>query len=501
MNITLDLNSAADYATFLKVKSLPKYRFSGRVAEVPDEYADLLGWKVRKAKGRAFETHPRAFDYQRDVAALAVRKRKFAVFMGCGWGKSLILLMYARHVSRLHPRKGVLIVCPLMVVKQTAGEAERFYGDDLPVRVLKAADLPAWLENGTGVAITNFEAIRDGLPASTNLAALVIDESSMLKSHYGKWGTRLIELGRGLEWKLCLTGTPAPNDRIEYANHAVFLDHEPTVNAYLARYFVNRGETSNRWEMKPNALRPFYRSLAHWCVFVDNPAAYGWKDNAGTIPPVVTHVHDVDLTDAQADATRRLTGNLFGVVELGGIATRAKVAQLAKGRIGGRRVATNKTPFVAELVKSFGDRSSIVWCKYNPEQDDITAAIPGCASIAGDTPDDTRSELVGEFQSGARRVLVSKPKILGFGLNLQRCTRMVFSTVQDSYEEYHQAVKRANRVGSSEPLEVHIPVTELERPMLDTVLAKAARVDADTREQEQMFRDLNSDLTFAGADS
>jgi superfamily II DNA or RNA helicase len=494
VKLALDLSSADDYATFLKVKSLPKYTFTGRVAEVPDEYAGVLGRKVKKARGREFEPHPRAFDYQRDIGALAVRKRKFAVFMGCGWGKSLILLMYARHVTRVAPKKGVLIVCPLMVVRQTAAEAAAFYGDDLPVKVLKAAEVPAWLATGNGVAVTNFEAIRDDLPADTNLAALVVDESSMMKSHYGKWGTRLIELGKGLDWKLCLTGTPAPNDRIEYANHAVFLDHEPNVNAFLARYFVNRGETANRWEMKPHALKPFYRSLAHWCVFVGNPAAYGWKDNAGTIPPVVTHVHDVPLTDAQSEATRKLTGNLFGVVEAGGIVGRGKLSQLAKGRIDGERVETHKTGFVADLVRSFGDRSSIVWCKYNPEQNDIADALPGCASVSGSTGEDERAELIEAFQRGERRTLVSKPKVLGFGLNLQRCTRMVFSTVQDSYEEYHQAVKRANRVGSSDALEVHIPVTELERPMLDTVLAKAGRVEADTREQEAMFREMNRDL-------
>ena len=75
----------------------------------------------------------------------------------------------------------------------------------------------------------------------------------MLKSHYGQWGQRLIELGRGLSWKLGETGTPAPNDRIEYANHAVFLDQYPTVNSFLARFFVNRGQTNERWELKPHA--------------------------------------------------------------------------------------------------------------------------------------------------------------------------------------------------------------------------------------------------------
>ena len=76
--------------------------------------------------------------------------------------------------------------------------------------------------------------------------------------------------------------------------------------------------------------------------------------------------------------------------------------------------------------------------------------------------------------------LITKPKILGFGLNLQICTRQIFSGIKDSYEEFYQAVKRSNRVGSTKPLDVHIPVTELEVPFVENVLRKADRVEADT---------------------
>jgi hypothetical protein len=130
-----------------------------------------------------------------------------------------------------------------------------------------------------------------------------------------------------------------------------------------------------------------------------------------------------------------------------------------------------------------------VWCKYNDEQDMLAEVIPGAGSIDGSTPPEERQRLVDDFKAGRVRVLISKPKILGFGLNLQVCTRQVFSGLQDSYEEYYQAVKRSNRVGSTRPLNVHIPITEVERPMVDNVLRKARRVDADTREQEAMFRD------------
>ena len=87
--------------------------------------------------------------------------------------------------------------------------------------------------------------------------------------------------------------------------------------------------------------------------------------------------------------------------------------------------------------------------------------------------------------------MISKPKVLGFGLNLQIATRQVFSGLQDSYESYYQAVKRSNRYGSTNPLHVHIPVTDIERPMVDNVLRKAAMVDRDTQEQERMYHELS----------
>ncbi len=101
------------------------------------------------------------------------------------------------------------------------------------------------------------------------------------------------------------------------------------------------------------------------------------------------------------------------------------------------------------------------------------------------------TSLIGAGQRGSlpRKVIISKPKVLGFGLNLQVATRQVFSGLQDSYEQYYQAVKRSNRVGSTKPLDVHIPVTELEEPMVQNVLNKADRVHRNTLEQERIFHE------------
>lgn len=489
MLIRFNTKDAADYRRFLAVRLCPVYSFEGNAARVPDEYADRLGIAPANTGDAVVEYSPidGMFDYQRDITQLAIQKRKFAIFADCGLGKTLMLLEFSRHVMET-TEKRVLIVAPLMVVEQTVDEAKRFYSSGLPVVQVRAAGLQDWL-NATGpeIGVTNYEAIREGLTAG-NLAGLVLDESSMLKNHYGEWGLRLIDMGRGLQWKLCASGTPAPNDRIEYANHAVFLDRAKTTNEFLATYFINRGETQNRWELKPHGLRPFYRSLADWSIFLTNPATYGWRDNVGTTPPIHIHIDHIDLTAEQRKAAQGVTGTLLAN-QVGGIGQRGKLSQIAKGKGG---ISTNKPAAIRAMVESWPNESTIIWCHYNDEQQMMEDTFPEAISIAGDTPMEKRREGIAAFKSGAAKILISKPKVLGFGLNLQVCTRQVFSGLKDSYEEFYQAVKRSNRIGSTKPLNVHIPVTELEVPFVDNVLAKAHRVEQDTQEQESLFREMRT---------
>lgn len=480
--VHLDAGSVRDYQTFLAVKQLPKYRIVGGTAYFPSEYASIVGMSRVELQRPDYEPPSWMWDYQRDIMRIAVAKKKYCVFADCGLGKTPMILEFGRYAQRATSKK-VLLVSPLMVVGQTCKEHERFFGE--PLRQVTARDLPEWLRTGTGMAITNYDAITDDLP-TCDLGGLVLDESSMLKSHYGAWGTRLIEMGRGVEYKMAATGTPAPNDRIEYANHAVFMDAFPTVNSFLARFFVNRGQTRERWMLKPHALGPFYLALSHWCIFLTNPATYGWKDNCGTIPPIHVHIDDVPLTAEQRTAFMDTYGSMF-VNEAGGIGERGKIARLGKGFHNGKKINANKTQFIKDMIASWPDESTIVWCKYNQEQDDICAALPECGNIDGSTPLEERLRIIDGFKSGHIKVLITKTKLLGFGLNLQIATRHVFSGLQDSYEEFYQAVKRSNRYGSTKPLNVHIPITEYERPMVETVMSKAERVQRDTEEQEKMF--------------
>lgn len=484
MKIALDTNSIDDYRKFIKAKSLPTYKVTGHVVEFPDEYAHELGIDIDVKKFRNWDPSKWLFDYQKHIVKLSIEKKKFAIFADCGLGKTLMFLEFAQAAHQQLKDKQVLIVSPLMVVNQTCDECEKFYG--FRPEIVKSKDLNEWTKGNGKIGITNYDAMTDDV-IQGNLGALILDESSMLKSHYGKWGQTILRIGQGLSWKLCCTGTPAPNDRIEYANHAVFLDHFQNVNAFLATYFVNKGQTNERWVLKPHALKPFYRSLSAWSFFLTDPSTYGFEDNSESIPPIHVHIHDVELTKEQKDIVGVESGELFAT-KMGGITSRSVMGQIAKGNYRGKDIHSNKPKAIRELIESWPNESTIIWCIYNREQELLEKEFPDAASITGATPIDKRQELIDKFKSGEIKVLISKPKMLGFGLNLQIATRQIFSGLQDSYESYYQAVKRSNRVGSTKPLNVHIPLTDIEAPMVDTVLKKAGRVLEDTKSQEDLFK-------------
>lgn len=490
IELTFDTGNADSYRQFLQVRKLPIYRFHGSAALIPREYGRLLGISTQ-SEPVPYVPSPWLFDYQAAIARLAIMRKKFAIFADCGLGKTLMMLEFARHAFQT-TKKRVLFVTPLMVVPQIMDEALRFYGDSMPIESVAAKDLPSWLTGGTGIAVTNYEAIKDELPSS-ELGGMILDESSYLKSTGGAWGTRLIEMGRGVEFKLCGTGTPAPNDRVEYANHAVFLDAFKTQNSFFATFFVNKGNKEDKWQLKPHGVRPFYKSLASWSIFLTNPATYGWKDNVGTLPPINVHIDHVELTDDQRDKAQRVTGSLF-FGSSGGFTTQGKLSQIAKGK----GTESLKPAFIRDQINSWIDEeSTIVWCHYNEEQDELAKLLPRSASIDGQTSYEKRLEIINKFKSGEVRTLITKPKVLGFGLNLQVCTRQVFSGLNNSYESYYQAVKRSNRIGSTRPLNVHIPVTELEVPFVNNVLKKASRVEHDAREQEALFKEIGHEFLFA----
>jgi hypothetical protein len=138
----------------------------------------------------------------------------------------------------------------------------------------------------------------------------------------------------------------------------------------------------------------------------------------------------------------------------------------------------------------------LIWCHLNDEAERITQLIPGAVNVQGsDSPESKSKNLLG-FAHGEIRVLVSKPKIAGFGMNWQHCARMAFVGLDDSFEKFYQAVRRCYRFGQKREVQVHLFTAENEGQILANLKRKEVQHhDMSANMIEHMKEIMNHELT------
>jgi hypothetical protein len=159
---------------------------------------------------------------------------------------------------------------------------------------------------------------------------------------------------------------------------------------------------------------------------------------------------------------------------------------------------------VAEVAKLVNDSSEewLVWCDLNAESSALAAAIHGAVEVRGsDTAEHKEKSLLG-FATGDFRVLVSKPKIAGWGMNYQHCRNMAFTGLSDSYEQFYQAVRRCWRFGQEREVRCHIVTDRTEGAVVENIRQKDARAklmaEQMTKHMAYVSRgELREDVAFA----
>ena len=143
----------------------------------------------------------------------------------------------------------------------------------------------------------------------------------------------------------------------------------------------------------------------------------------------------------------------------------------------------------AEIANST-DKQVLVWCDLNDESRELTKAIKGAVEVTGSDTDDHKADAMMGFSSGDVRVLVSKPKIAGWGMNWQNCDTEIFCGLSDSFEAYYQAVRRCWRFGQQNPVDVHIVTSEAEGAVKANIERKQADALRMTSEMVKYTKDI-----------
>src|SRR5699024_1373834 len=103
--------------------------------------------------------------------------------------------------------------------------------------------------------------------------------------------------------------------------------------------------------------------------------------------------------------------------------------------------------------------------------------------------DEQKEERFNGFSNGDIRVLVTKPKIGGLGLNLQNCNHVTYFPTH-SFEAYYQAVRRCWRFGQKRDVQVDIVHTEGESRIM-------ANLERKEEQAEAMFANLVAEMNNA----
>ena len=404
------------------------------------------------------------FDHQQALTKWALRKGRAAIFADTGLGKTRMELKWAGAIHRA-TGDDVLILSPLAVAEQT-----RLEGVSIGLSVTHAREQS---DVRHGINVTNYDRLHRFDPS--HFGAVVLDESSRIKHDDSKTLAILMEAFGATPYKLCATATPAPNDWTELATHAQFLG-VCTAAEMLAEFFVHDGGETQVWRLKGHARQAFWRWVAGWGAMIQKPSDLGFDDTAYRLPPL-----NVEQIVVASDAVA-MDGMLFAM----------EAQTLTERRQAKRDSLVHRVRACADRVNASRE-PWLVWCELNAEGDALTAAIPDAVEVRGsDTAEKKERDLMA-FVRGEIRVLVSKSKIAGWGLNFQHCRNVAFVGATDSFEGYYQSIRRCWRFGQTQPVNVYLFVSEIE----GAVLRNLQRKEADAK---AMFAALSAETSAAVRD-
>lgn len=440
-------------------------------------YRDFIAARAGSTSQSGFSPRaiaPVAKAHQETVLRFALERGRSAAFLDTGLGKSFIELEFGRQCAE-ETGKPSLILTPLAVAGQMIREGRKFGIDARQIREQS--------EVGAGVMVANYERLPKLDPGA--FGAVVLDESSILKSFGGKTTTLLCEAFRGTPFKLAATATPAPNDHMEIGQHSDFLDVMPGPEM-LTRWFIADQKQMGAYRLKGHAQDRFWQWVASWSRCATMPSDLGGDDTGYVLPAVERTVHQV-----QADRLIDVAdGMLFRIPEMSATSFHAEK----------RLTLSARCEKAAELANH--DRPVTIWCETDAESALLAKLIPDAAEIHGkQSPEEKERRLLG-FIDGQIRAIVTKPKLAGFGLNFQHCAHAIFASISFSYEQHYQAVRRSQRFGQAQVVRNDIVISDTEAQVWQTVQRKAADHDTMKRAMAAAMKAAQSsaDLRVAYGD-
>ncbi|WP_197422391.1 helicase-related protein [Blastomonas sp. CCH5-E3] len=160
-------------------------------------------------------------------------------------------------------------------------------------------------------------------------------------------------------------------------------------------------------------------------------------------------------------------------------------------RIAARRDSVDDRIAMAAKITPL-DRPFVWWCNLNSEAEKLAARIPGSVNLHGGLKDTEKERILIDFSDGNITHLITKPSLAGFGMNWQHCADTGFVGLNDSFEQFYQAIRRFWRFGQTKPVNCHIIAAETEGATVANIRRKEMDADRMAAAMVMHMADLSS---------
>jgi DNA modification methylase len=422
-------------------------------------YEQFLETKRKEHIHSGFEANINSsflFPFQNFIVNKSLSAGKYGVFSGTGTGKSRMQLRWAQAVVD-HTNAPVLIMAPLAVSSQTITE-----GKNIHIPVEKLTRPPKM-----GIYIINYDQLDNIVDWIPEFSGIVLDEGSILKNHEGAYRNQIIDLFKRTPYKSVWSATPSPNSPMEIGNYSEFLDVMPR-SEMLAMYFVHDGGETNKWRLKGHSNRVFWEWVSTWAIMFQKPSDIGFEQSGYDLPPL-------NFIELQIETDKKDNGMLFNDSAVSATSFNQEL----------RRTKDKRLSKVADIVNG-SDETFLIWIKQNEEGDELKRLIPDAVEVRGSDTVEWKEEKLSDFALGKIRVLLTKSKIAGAGLNFQNCHNQIFAAPDFSFEAVFQSIRRSWRFGQKDQVNVYLVTTD--------TMQNVGRI---LREKERQFEQMQEEMTKA----
>lgn len=410
-------------------------------------------------------------DYQNKALAFIKDKRKCALFLDMGLGKTVSTLTAVSDMLDDFAVNKILIVAPLRVAntvwKQEAQKWDHLKHLKISIVTGNHNNRIKAMQTDADIYVINRENV-DWLFGikweNTKLDMLVIDESSSFKSHKSKRFKALRKNTKDFKSVVLLTGTPSPNSIADLWSQMYLIDNGErlgrTLGNFRSRFLTQAGYMSYTWKPRKGADKEIQKLIEDVCITMS-------AEDYLELPEKISLSEYVELPENVQAQYNELEKEFLITLESGDIEALSaatlgnKLLQMCNGAVYDSEGIAHimhdiKLKALKEIIEDHPNENFLIAYNFKSDLVRLSKTFPQGVTLSKSTEDITK------WNKGKIKLLFAHPASAGHGLNLQAGgSNIIWFGLNWSLELYQQFNARLHRQGQDKPVKIiHIVVKD-----------------------------------------